>query len=752
MKFIILLALVSVSLQAEIVISTDKTDNVDAAYGADASDSDLVNTGAESLAGTLLSPTPSFGSTSHNNGVVGAANNNLYITYWSNSVVGSSYSITYDLNTSVNTFGYDITSLQTIHGWTNNSGYQKNQNYRVFVSTVGDPGFTSIATVAYNPYTGADTTASTKVNVTENVTGILATGVDAIRFVFTVPSSASGSNPSPTIREIDVFGAASPNTTVVTAPITRHVVQRDASNVGSIPVSGSVGSPADRVEARAVVPSYNKDFGAIWFVGDSITQSNLDGDPNGSPRKSLYDLLVADGVSFSFTGHYRADVDGLPATGATTATNLYQYHSGVSGSCIGLNSKSRTNMTANIAGWWNSGRLAPTRPNIVLIMLGTNDIDLNDNVADAPNRIKTLVDTILSQVGPSDPVPAIFVAQIPPNTGSAAKLQRVIDFNNALPAVITTLRGEGKDVSLVDQFTPINANTAGLMQSDTLHLNSAGNAVLASQWFNAIKTRFAIIGRATTTPWKTIATNPTGAYSGDLTGVSAGGWYNVEIRTIVNGFPIGTVTVPKVGVGDIYVTAGESNSANEGSPPATPVDDRVVARSSVTVNTWVPAADPLPIATGVGGSTWSRLGNLLADAEDIPIGFVAIGVDGTQASDWLPGTPNYDNRLKLALQSFPVGGFRGVLWHQGESDSVAGVSAADHANRLNAIITSSRIDAGWSVPWYLAEASFHPNTSLVDEERVAAGERAVVNAGSPHFSRSKHRRISHRRCIGRQVV
>jgi len=149
-------------------------------------------------------------------------------------------------------------------------------------------------------------------------------------------------------------------------------------------------------------------------------------------------------------------------------------------------------MTANVPKWWNAGRLASTRPNIVLIMLGTNDIDINDNVADAPNRIKKLVNTILAQVGPSDPHPAIFVAQIPPN-GSADRAQRVVDFNNALPAVIATLRKERKDVTVVDQFSLINANRGGLMR-DALHTNTAGNGVLASQWVKAIKTRFATPG------------------------------------------------------------------------------------------------------------------------------------------------------------------------------------------------------------------------------------------------------------------
>ncbi|MDG1240961.1 MAG: DUF642 domain-containing protein [Opitutae bacterium] len=231
------------------------------------------------------------------------------------------------------------------------------------------------------------------------------------------------------------------------------------------------------------------DLGAIWFIGDSITQSLFDGDDTGSPRKSLFDLLVAGNAKFSFTGHLTANVDGLPSSGDTAASNLYHYHSGITGSCIGGNSNNRTDMTANIAIWWNQERLATHRPNAVLIMLGTNDLELDDDVAGAPVRIKTLVDTIWAQVGGGAPAPAIFVAQVTPNTGSAAKAQRVVDFNNALPAIIATLQGEGKDVTLVDQWTRINADIAGLM-GDSLHTNAAGNDVLAEQWFDALQSRF----------------------------------------------------------------------------------------------------------------------------------------------------------------------------------------------------------------------------------------------------------------------
>lgn len=833
---------IAASLSASAAVSVVGVNtNSDGAYAADASSTDLINAGVPSLAsGPTYSIPVHFGPTANNDGTVGASGVNTDITFWLSASAGSTYTITYALDTSVNAAGYDINSIQSIHGWNSNSGNQKNQNYVVAVSTVGNTGFADIATVAYLPFSSANVGASTKVNVTEDATGLLATGVDQIRFTYTIPTP-TGTQGSPTIREIDVFGVATasdsdntdpvvwtlspadngddispdsnlkvtfnegvsigsgditiknldaPSQTVIavgddqvtvsgttmtinpnadldsntnyavqiaptaindsagngfagisndttwnfrtertafviTSPVTRQVVQRDGSNLGSIPVAGTLDGLVDRVEARGVAPSvYDKNLGAIWFIGDSITQSNADGDTNGSPRKSLYDLLVADGASFSLTGHYKKSEGGLPATGETAATNLYHYHSGISGSVIGASSN-RTDMTAGIPGWWNSGRLASTRPNIVLIMLGTNDINLDAEVANAPNRMKLLVDTVLAQVGPSDPNPAIFVAQIPPNLNSAAAGQRVVDFNNALPAVIATLQGEGKDVTLVDQFTLINANTGGLME-DTLHTNSAGNDVLASQWFEAIKTRFETPSNGTTTAWQTITTNPTGAFSGDLTGVTAGGWYSIEVRSIINDVPIESATIAKVGVGDIYVTCGQSNSANFGSPAGTVIDDRVSAWNH-TNSAWTKAIDPMPGANGNsnGGSAWTRLGDLLTARDDVPIAFACLGVGGTKVKQWIPPGGNYP-RVAAAMNAFPVDGFRGVLWHQGESDSLGSTTPATYQGRLESIVAQSRIDAGWAVPWFIAEAGFHPDTNLSQEESVVAGQRRAI--------------------------
>ena len=230
----------------------------------------------------------------------------------------------------------------------------------------------------------------------------------------------------------------------------------------------------------------SKNLGSIWFIGDSITQSNADGDSSGSPRKSLYDKLnAAGGYTFTYTGHRQDNRDGLPKDSS------YTYHSGISGSVIGDNvpDTPRLGHTQNLSSFWNTGRLATVKPNVILIMLGTNDIYLPVDAPNAPARLGAFIDAIYALPGVGNP--SVFVATIPPDRASAEITARVAVFNAALPGVVDGLKAQGNDVTLVDHFTPLNDNFNTLMILDALklHPNGAGNNVIAQQWFDAIQAR-----------------------------------------------------------------------------------------------------------------------------------------------------------------------------------------------------------------------------------------------------------------------
>ena len=226
-----------------------------------------------------------------------------------------------------------------------------------------------------------------------------------------------------------------------------------------------------------------KDLGAIWFIGDSITQGNADGDPQGSPRKSLYDLLLANGYSFTYTGHHAPNVDGLSATGEEVTDNLYHYHSGVSGILIG--DAGRLGFTTILESSWQQGRLASVKPDIILIMLGTNDVGRAYELDNASNRLRALLNKIYAL--PDIGQPQIFLATIPPNRRNESERDNVILFNKSVPRIVEDYQALGHKIDWVDQFRAIDDAYEANMRGDNLHPNAAGNQTMAKQWFAAIE-------------------------------------------------------------------------------------------------------------------------------------------------------------------------------------------------------------------------------------------------------------------------
>ncbi|MEI6647464.1 MAG: sialate O-acetylesterase [bacterium] len=206
----------------------------------------------------------------------------------------------------------------------------------------------------------------------------------------------------------------------------------------------------------------------------------------------------------------------------------------------------------------------------------------------------------------------------------------------------------------------------------------------------------------------------------------ASGWYQLEFRAMNNGVMTETAKVEHVGIGEVFVTAGQSNSANHGRPTQVAKEDRV-STCDYKTGLWQHCADPQPAASGRGGSPWPLLGDLLVQKFKCPVGFICVGVGSTAVGQWATPTGCYP-RLKMALQRVGKQGCRAVLWHQGESDSIAGTPAEGYAKKLTQVIEQSRQDAGWQVPWGVALASFHPSPVATPERQQAVieGQKLVL--------------------------
>jgi hypothetical protein len=222
-------------------------------------------------------------------------------------------------------------------------------------------------------------------------------------------------------------------------------------------------------------------------------------------------------------------------------------------------------------------------------------------------------------------------------------------------------------------------------------------------------------------------------FSGQLP-VIAGGFYSVEIKaTNIVGQPT-LLTVRNVGVGEVFVIAGQSNSTNCGEVPQTTQTGMVTSFSGTE---WSLANDPQPGVQDNSrkGSFIPSFGDALYRRYHVPIGIASVGHGFTSVRQWLPadtpvhvmptmtryvrtdsaGTFVSDGALfagmMLRIHQLGVHGFRALLWHQGESDSHQpaehDIDAATYRTMMVTIIHASRKQAGWDFPWFVARATHH---------------------------------------------
>jgi hypothetical protein len=191
--------------------------------------------------------------------------------------------------------------------------------------------------------------------------------------------------------------------------------------------------------------------------------------------------------------------------------------------------------------------------------------------------------------------------------------------------------------------------------------------------------------------------------------------------------------VAHIGVGEVFVIAGQSNSANHGEERQTPQSNLVVAFDG---HKWQPAVDPQPGASGNGGSFIPSFGDAVAQELGVPVGIVACGIGATSVREWLPRGTEFPNppTLTSRVEKLPSGtwaskgaafdmlvgrmkslgptGFRAVLWHQGESDAnqqdpTRTLPGPLYREYLEKLIRSSQREVGRELPWFVAQASYH---------------------------------------------
>lgn len=155
---------------------------------------------------------------------------------------------------------------------------------------------------------------------------------------------------------------------------------------------------------------------------------------------------------------------------------------------------------------------------------------------------------------------------------------------------------------------------------------------------------------------------------------------------------------PPVGTLQLYLLMGQSNMAGRDTRDlATQVDDpRILALGAD--GQWVIARDPIHAKTshidpGVGpGIAFAR--EMLGADPTQAIGLIPTAVGGTPLRRWVKGGDLYEQALARAREAGGAGVIRGVLWHQGESDSDSRANAASYGERLAGMFQDLRRDLG----------------------------------------------------------
>jgi lysophospholipase L1-like esterase len=211
-------------------------------------------------------------------------------------------------------------------------------------------------------------------------------------------------------------------------------------------------------------------------IGDSITFGSHSS--GGGYRVELFRQSLMNSKKITFVGRNSNGPDTVVVSGTTT--NFPKNHEGYSGYTIDTNTAADRIGISSIV----DAALTAGKPHIVLLMIGTNDVNNNLDLSNAPTRLGNLLDRITTLA----PNALLVIAKITP-TQSDATNTKVRSYNGAISGLVQTRASAGKHIILVDMYAALTANpsykTAWL--DDSLHPNDAGYVVMGQTWYAGVK-------------------------------------------------------------------------------------------------------------------------------------------------------------------------------------------------------------------------------------------------------------------------
>lgn len=209
----------------------------------------------------------------------------------------------------------------------------------------------------------------------------------------------------------------------------------------------------------------------IMPYGASITDGFL-GTKAGyrGPLKALFDEAK---LPMQFVGSWTDNPGTMPLP------REQQRHEGHPGFVIISGTSGRSGIYDSRNEW-----LGPTgsQADVFLIVVGTNDVDLDYKLDTAGDRLDLLVDAILDPTTGLQPKAKVILAQLPP-IKDATEDARCVKYNQTIVATVKAHQAKGQAITTVDLHSAIT--TAEL--ADKLHPNDAGYTKIAKVFFDAIQ-------------------------------------------------------------------------------------------------------------------------------------------------------------------------------------------------------------------------------------------------------------------------
>ena len=241
-------------------------------------------------------------------------------------------------------------------------------------------------------------------------------------------------------------------------------VDRTPDTTPPLPDAGSVGGfcPDDGTVCK------------IMPFGDSITDGV--GSSGGGYRVPLFKIALTDSKNITFVGR------NMNGPGTVTVNNqsksFPQSHEGYSGWTI-KDGGGRSGIYGKV-----DGAIQTNAPHIVLLMIGTNDVDINLDLTNAPSRLGELLDKLIT----SAPKALIVVAKLVPTTDDTEN-GRARTYNDGIAPVVQSRISQGKNLKMVDMYSAFTTDTSykTALMNDKLHPKDTGYEVMAKTWYDAIK-------------------------------------------------------------------------------------------------------------------------------------------------------------------------------------------------------------------------------------------------------------------------